>query len=445
MAPALLFLLLAWRGAKAASRPRLASALAPGPRRTTPARPRSLGGVFRAARARARRRAQGAAHTGIFELENPLAPLPPLPRAAERLRPVLPRCSGRMAFCRCGSRRTSRPGRSGPLGPRTRCSGRRPRCSRGARRRGARAACATARSGGARLSLPVRRRPADLEPALSDRDDLRRAARLPAFGRLLPDRRGVDRRRRAGASRRSRPRSPRACSPRSPSPSAARTVVRNPVWQSDEALFTNMVRVSPESAKAHYDFAYMSAEDGAVRAGALEHYVRATEIYPGYWDAWAGRGRMERELGDPSAAEKSYPRRSGSTRRTRAGTSASAWRAKRRETRRARSRPTATGCGTIRRRCRSPTASRCSSRRRAGPRRSSPGAGRSRSSPGRSRRSEACKRSGSSEARAPLSWHPLGPGGKLGRTLLRRRLSRPGRASRRRAGRPLGHAGCRRW
>ena len=86
---------------------------------------------------------------------------------------------------------------------------------------------------------------------------------------------------------------------------SARTVIRNPVWQGDEALFTNMVRVSPRSAKAHYDFAYMSAEIGNPRR-ALEHYTRATEIYPGYWDAWAGRGRMERTLGDPAAAEKAY-------------------------------------------------------------------------------------------------------------------------------------------
>ena len=84
-----------------------------------------------------------------------------------------------------------------------------------------------------------------------------------------------------------------------------RTVIRNPVWQSDETLFTNMVRVSPESAKAHYDFAYMSAERGDRRT-ALEHYTRATRIYPGYWDAWAGRGRMERELGDYAASEAAY-------------------------------------------------------------------------------------------------------------------------------------------
>jgi tetratricopeptide (TPR) repeat protein len=86
---------------------------------------------------------------------------------------------------------------------------------------------------------------------------------------------------------------------------SVRAVIRNPVWDSDEALFSNMVRVSPDSAKAHYDFAYMSAEKGDART-ALAHYTRATRIYPGYWDAWAGRGRMERDLGDFAASEAAY-------------------------------------------------------------------------------------------------------------------------------------------
>ncbi len=86
---------------------------------------------------------------------------------------------------------------------------------------------------------------------------------------------------------------------------AARTIVRNPVWASDAALFTNMVRVSPASAKAHYDFAYMSAEAGHPER-ALEHYTRATQIYPGYWDAWAGRGRVQRTLGRLGDSERSY-------------------------------------------------------------------------------------------------------------------------------------------
>jgi tetratricopeptide (TPR) repeat protein len=86
---------------------------------------------------------------------------------------------------------------------------------------------------------------------------------------------------------------------------AARTLIRNPVWASDQALFTNMVRVSPASAKAHYDFAYMSAQNRHLEA-ALEHYTRATQIYPGYWDAWAGKGRTERTLGRLEDSERSY-------------------------------------------------------------------------------------------------------------------------------------------
>jgi protein O-mannosyl-transferase len=86
---------------------------------------------------------------------------------------------------------------------------------------------------------------------------------------------------------------------------AARSLARNPVWQSDETLFTDMVRVSPGSAKAHYDFAYMSADHGRWKP-ALEHYDEAIAIYPRYWDAWAGKGRAERALGLTDASEKSY-------------------------------------------------------------------------------------------------------------------------------------------
>ena len=86
---------------------------------------------------------------------------------------------------------------------------------------------------------------------------------------------------------------------------AGRALLRNPVWQSDEALFTDMVRVSPHSAKAHYDFAYMSSDHQRWEP-ALEHYEKAIEIYPRYWDAWAGKGRAERALGRTGASERSY-------------------------------------------------------------------------------------------------------------------------------------------
>lgn len=86
---------------------------------------------------------------------------------------------------------------------------------------------------------------------------------------------------------------------------SARAVVRNVVWWSDEALFTNAVSTSPRSAKAHYDLGYLSADNGEFRR-ALSEYKRAIEIYGRYWDAWAGKGRVERVLGRLPEAAKSY-------------------------------------------------------------------------------------------------------------------------------------------
>jgi tetratricopeptide (TPR) repeat protein len=86
---------------------------------------------------------------------------------------------------------------------------------------------------------------------------------------------------------------------------AARAVVRNAVWWSDEALFLNLIRAAPGSAKAHYDLAYILAEDRQYVRSRGE-YARATEIYDRYWDAWAGKGKMEKELGLYDEAEKSY-------------------------------------------------------------------------------------------------------------------------------------------
>ena len=86
---------------------------------------------------------------------------------------------------------------------------------------------------------------------------------------------------------------------------AARTVVRNRVWQDDETLFAESVRTSPESAKAHYNLAWVSMEHSRL-APALEEYIRATRIYPKYFDAWAGKGLAEQRLGLLAAAERSY-------------------------------------------------------------------------------------------------------------------------------------------
>ena len=76
-----------------------------------------------------------------------------------------------------------------------------------------------------------------------------------------------------------------------------RTVSRNTVWESDESLFRNLILTSPDSAKAHYDYAYAEADRKRYRAGYAQ-YAIATGIYPRYYDGWAGRGRMAGELGD---------------------------------------------------------------------------------------------------------------------------------------------------
>ena len=76
-----------------------------------------------------------------------------------------------------------------------------------------------------------------------------------------------------------------------------RTISRNPVWESDETLFRNLILTSPNSAKAHYDFAYAEADRRRHRT-AYDQYAVATAIYARYYDAWAGRGRMAGELGD---------------------------------------------------------------------------------------------------------------------------------------------------
>jgi tetratricopeptide (TPR) repeat protein len=88
---------------------------------------------------------------------------------------------------------------------------------------------------------------------------------------------------------------------------SVRAVVRNAVWWGDEALFLNLIRTSPDSAKAHYDIAYIWADDKQY-VRAREQYTRATELYEDYWDAWTGKGRTEKELKLFDEAEKSYER-----------------------------------------------------------------------------------------------------------------------------------------
>lgn len=88
---------------------------------------------------------------------------------------------------------------------------------------------------------------------------------------------------------------------------STRTVARNLVWKDDAALFEATVRSSPDSAKAHYNLAWLSAQAGRLPE-ALEHYRRAIRIYPRYFDAWAGKGSVEQRLDDLAEAEASFLR-----------------------------------------------------------------------------------------------------------------------------------------
>lgn len=88
---------------------------------------------------------------------------------------------------------------------------------------------------------------------------------------------------------------------------ASRTIARNLVWEDDASLFEATVESSPESAKAHYNLAWHSAQAGRLPE-ALRHYTEATRIYPKYFDAWAGKGGVEQRQNDLEAAEKSFER-----------------------------------------------------------------------------------------------------------------------------------------
>jgi tetratricopeptide (TPR) repeat protein len=88
---------------------------------------------------------------------------------------------------------------------------------------------------------------------------------------------------------------------------AGRAAVRNTIWRTDEALFASSVRTSPGSAKTWYNDGFIAVERKDARRGR-ESARRATEIYTGYWDAFAVKGRAERDLGLLAEAEASYAR-----------------------------------------------------------------------------------------------------------------------------------------
>ena len=82
------------------------------------------------------------------------------------------------------------------------------------------------------------------------------------------------------------------------------TAARNRVFASDAALYADMIRKVPGSAKAHYNYAYDAHARGLYQE-ARAHLERATAIFDRYYDAWALHGKLaweERRWTDAVAA-----------------------------------------------------------------------------------------------------------------------------------------------
>ncbi|MBT5830164.1 MAG: tetratricopeptide repeat protein, partial [Candidatus Latescibacteria bacterium] len=83
------------------------------------------------------------------------------------------------------------------------------------------------------------------------------------------------------------------------------TVQRNGDWQNDFTLFSSVVRVAPESAKAHFNLGNAVRDRGDAQV-ALTHYRKALWIYPSYAEVYYNIGVVEQTRGQVSKAFKAY-------------------------------------------------------------------------------------------------------------------------------------------
>nr|XP_006817999.1 PREDICTED: transmembrane and TPR repeat-containing protein 1-like [Saccoglossus kowalevskii] len=70
-----------------------------------------------------------------------------------------------------------------------------------------------------------------------------------------------------------------------------RTIIRNPVWHSREALFKSGVHTLPHNAKAHYNYANL-LKDTDRHVEAIQHYRKTLELYPSHASAHNNLGTM---------------------------------------------------------------------------------------------------------------------------------------------------------
>ena len=342
VAPALLFLLLGWSASRRPRREASGGVLAGARvlrRRGSRARSRFLGAC-----GGARRRAQvgtdrhlraresaGAASAARARRER----LRDLPADARTARASAPALLGRIGLVdpAADPREPARVGRAGAArGHRDRVDPEAPR----------------AVDPGARVPVPGRGGAAELEPALSDGNDLRREARVPAVGGLLPDRGLLDRRRRirqrgahgapdpAGRSAAS-PAAGSRCSPRRPfcsrcgrsfaTPSGRATRPSSPTCSGSRRGAPRRTTTTPTCRPRSARHAAPSrttrgrrrstratgtrGRDGAAWSGSsgtrrppLQAYAEALRIFPGYENGYFGVGLAREALGDfpaPSA------------------------------------------------------------------------------------------------------------------------------------------------
>ncbi len=76
-------------------------------------------------------------------------------------------------------------------------------------------------------------------------------------------------------------------------------------WRDDLSLFNQAVRVSPGSARSHYNLGEALQRQGEL-SGALVAYQRALAIYPRYADAWYNQGAALVGLGRSAEALAAY-------------------------------------------------------------------------------------------------------------------------------------------
>lgn len=83
------------------------------------------------------------------------------------------------------------------------------------------------------------------------------------------------------------------------------TVLRNPVWRSDEALYTDMVRTTPTAYKGYYNLGNLKYRRGELREAA-RLWSRALEVRPDMMAVHNNLGVVFEELGQYGRAEKHY-------------------------------------------------------------------------------------------------------------------------------------------